>query len=66
MNPKPANQSPRDAAPQIDPQTGRPVPIAPFGELSDLEIEEGARDQEDAARIDPDSRIPRPPQPDLA
>ncbi|MBB1250789.1 hypothetical protein [Rhizobium sp. G21] len=66
MNPKPVAQSPRDAAPQIDPLTGKAIPIAPSGELSDREIEDGAKGKEDAARIDPDSRIPRPPQPDLA
>jgi hypothetical protein len=66
MNPKPVAQSPHDAAPQLDPLTGKPIPIAPFGELSDIEIEDGAKGRENPARIDPESRIPRPPQPDLA
>ncbi|WP_137154459.1 hypothetical protein [Rhizobium sp. FKL33] len=66
MTPKPVAHSSHDAAPQIDPLTGKPIPIAPNGELSDREIEDGARGEEDAARINPESRIPRPPQPDLA
>jgi len=52
--------------PQIDSETGKPIGIAPVGDVSDGEIDEGARHGEKPARIDPNSRIPRPPQPDLA
>lgn len=49
---------------QIDEETGQPVSIAPDGEK-----DTPARDQsetEKQLKIDPNSRIPRPVQPDLA
>lgn len=49
--------------PQIDGETGRPVAIAPDGEKENKPEE---IDGEERLRIDPNSRIPRPVQPDLA
>lgn len=47
--------------------TGAPVGIAPNGAKTEGEIDEKKNaDSDDAARIDPESRIPRPAQPDLA
>jgi hypothetical protein len=52
---------------QRDEQTGRPVGVAPLGAKTEGEIDdEKNMDKGKAARIDPHSRIPRPPQPDLA
>lgn len=48
---------------QIDAETGLPVPIVPDGEK---ENQPGRASQEERLRIDPESRIPRPVQPDLA
>ena len=48
---------------QIDEATGLPVSIPPDGEK---ENRPGRVDPEDRLRIDPESRIPRPVQPDLA
>jgi hypothetical protein len=53
--------------PQIDPATGEPVAIVPAGELPKAKDERGsARAHADTLKIAPGSRIPRPPQPDLA
>lgn len=52
---------PRDV--QIDEETGRPVAIEPDGEKDNTEPEVP---ESERLRIDPDSRIPRPVQPDLA
>lgn len=49
--------------PQIDEGTGRPVAIAPDGEK---EHKPDEIDGEERLKIDPNSRIPRPVQPDLA
>lgn len=52
---------------QRDPETGAQIGIAPNGAKTEGEIEEKTNaDPDDAARIDPESRIPRPVQPDLA
>jgi hypothetical protein len=52
---------------QRDADTGAPVGVAPNGAKTEGEIEEKTNaDPGDAARIDPESRIPRPVQPDLA
>lgn len=48
---------------QVDEATGRPVPIAPDGEK---ENRPEKVDPEERLKIDPESRIPRPVQPDLA
>jgi hypothetical protein len=48
---------------QIDEATGRPVSIAPDGEK---ENRPETVDPKERLRIDPESRIPRPVQPDLA
>jgi hypothetical protein len=48
---------------QIDKETGLPVTIAPDGEKEN-NPEEVQRDER--LKIDPNSRIPRPVQPDLA
>jgi len=48
---------------QIDEATGRPVVIAPEGEK---ENRPEKVDPKERLRIDPESRIPRPVQPDLA
>ena len=49
--------------PQVDEETGRPVAIVPDGEKENSPEE---IDGEERLRIDPNSRIPRPVQPDLA
>ena len=52
---------------QRDTGTGAPVGIAPNGAKTEGEIEEKINaDPAKAARIDPESRIPRPVLPDLA
>jgi hypothetical protein len=52
---------------QLSEQTGQPFGIAPLGAKTEGEIEDKKNaDKKDAAAIDPDSRIPRPVQPDLA
>jgi hypothetical protein len=52
---------------QRDTETGTPVGVAPNGAKTEGEIEEKTNaDPGKAARIDPESRIPRPVQPDLA
>ncbi len=52
---------------KLNEDTGAPIGIAPNGAKTEGEIEEKQNpDKADAARIDPDSRIPRPVQPDLA
>jgi hypothetical protein len=48
---------------QIDPKTGRPVSIPPVGEKENRPERIAP---EERLRIDPESRIPRPVQPDLA
>jgi hypothetical protein len=48
---------------QIDEATGRPVSIAPDGEK---ENRPEKVNPEERLKIDPESRIPRPVQPDLA
>lgn len=59
---QPVMRNPHDM--QIDEETGLPVTITPDGEKV------GKHDQDTAGKkglkIDPDSRIPRPVQPDLA
>lgn len=52
---------------QRDRETGEPVGIAPVGEKSEGEIKDDRKvPKDEALKIDPESRIPRPPQPDLA
>ena len=58
---EPVMSNPHDM--QIDEETGLPVAIAPDGEK---ELSEDAIDPKEHLRIDPESRIPRPVQPDLA
>jgi len=48
---------------QIDEETGLPVSIPPDGEKEDRPE---PVDPEERLKIDPESRIPRPVQPDLA
>jgi hypothetical protein len=48
---------------QIDKETGLPVSIVPDGEKADNESEVPEHER---LKVDPDSRIPRPVQPDLA
>jgi hypothetical protein len=48
---------------QIDKDTGLPVTIVPDGEK---ENSEGKVPPSERLRIDPESRIPRPVQPDIA
>lgn len=48
---------------QVDPETGRPLSIPPDGEKENRPDEVAA---DERLRIDPESRIPRPVQPDLA
>jgi hypothetical protein len=48
---------------QIDKETGLPVAIVPDGEKQDTMSETRKRDR---LHIDPESRIPKPVQPDLA
>jgi hypothetical protein len=49
--------------PQIDEETGRPVVIVPDGEKQNRPEE---IDGQEGLKIDPNSRIPRPVQPDVA
>lgn len=58
---EPVKNNPHDM--QIDRETGLPVAIVPDGEK---EPTRDNVDPEEALRIDPESRIPRPVQPDLA
>jgi hypothetical protein len=58
---EPARDDPQDM--QVDPDTGLPVSIPPDGEKENR-AERVAPDER--LRIDPESRIPRPVQPDLA
>ena len=58
---EPVTKNPHDM--QIDQDTGLPVAIVPDGEK---EPTREKLDSEEALRIDPESRIPRPVQPDLA
>jgi len=52
---------------QRDAETGEPIGVAPAGAKTEGEIDDKRNaDPRKAARIDPESRIPRPPQPDLA
>ena len=52
---------------QLDENTGNPVGVAPNGAKTEGEIEDKKNsNKQDAARIDPHSRIPRPVPPDLA
>lgn len=48
---------------QIDGETGLPVTIVPDGEKAETSDKVAPKDR---LRIDPESRIPRPVQPDLA
>lgn len=48
---------------QIDKETGLPVAIVPDGEKQDTTAEVPKKDR---LKIDPESRIPKPVQPDLA
>ena len=48
---------------QIDKETGLPVTVVPDGEKQDTSPEVP---ESDRLKIDPDSRIPKPVQPDLA
>jgi hypothetical protein len=48
---------------QIDKETGLPVAIVPDGEKQDAKPKVPEKDR---LNIDPESRIPRPVQPDLA
>ena len=48
---------------QIDKETGLPVAVVPDGEKAE---QPEKADPEDKLKIDPESRIPRPVQPDLA
>lgn len=48
---------------QINKETGLPVTVVPDGEKQDTSPEVPERDR---LKIDPESRIPRPVQPDLA
>lgn len=48
---------------QIDKETGLPVTVVPDGEKQDTTPEVPERDR---LRVDPESRIPKPVQPDLA
>lgn len=58
---QPLRDNPQDM--QVDEETGRPVATVPDGEKADQAPEVPAKDR---LKIDPDSRIPRPVQPDLA
>jgi hypothetical protein len=62
-----SNPDANDDDEQLDEQTGRPVGVAPLGAKTEGEIEDKKNlDKDDAAQIDPRSRIPRPAQPDIA
>ena len=58
---EPVHDIPDD--PQVDESTGRPVAIVPDGEKENKAEE---IDGDERLKIDPNSRIPRPVQPDLA
>ena len=58
---QPVRGNPHDM--QIDKETGLPVTIVPDGEKTRREPQ---ADPDDRLKIDPESRIPRPVQPDLA
>lgn len=58
---EPVRGNPHDM--QIDKETGLPVTITPDGEKARIEPKV---DPDDRLKIDPESRIPRPVQPDLA
>jgi hypothetical protein len=58
---EPVRGNPHDM--QIDSETGLPVAIAPDGEKQDTRPQVA---EDERLRIDPESRIPRPAQPDLA
>lgn len=58
---EPVRGNPHDM--QIDQETGLPVAIVPDGEKPD---ERPQVPEDKRLRVDPDSRIPRPVQPDLA
>ena len=58
---EPVHDMPDD--PQVDEDTGRPVAIVPDGEKENKAEE---IDGDERLKIDPNSRIPRPVQPDLA
>ena len=61
------NPDANDDDEQLDERTGQPVGVAPQGAKTEGEINrEKNANTADAAEIDPNSRIPRPPQPDLA
>jgi len=52
---------------QRDVETGMPIDVAPNGAKTEGEIDDKRNaDPRKAARIDPESRIPRPVPPDLA
>lgn len=59
---EPVLRNPHDM--QIDKETGLPVSIEPDGEQQDPTKDKAAPDER--LKIDPDSRIPQPVQPDLA
>ena len=59
---EPVMRNPHDM--QIDEETGLPVAIAPDGEKEETGADKAAPDER--LKIDPESRIPRPVQPDLA
>jgi hypothetical protein len=52
--------------PPVDPNTGLPLDIPPDGPLGDEGNDIGEPGRDDGPLIDPNSRIPRPVQPDLA
>ena len=58
---EPVRGNPHDM--QIDDETGLPVTIEPDGEKQDMEDHVPKKDR---LKVDPESRIPRPVQPDLA
>jgi hypothetical protein len=61
------NPDANDDDEQLSERTGQPVGVVPLGAKTEGEIEDKKNaDKKDAAAIDPDSRIPRPVQPDLA
>jgi hypothetical protein len=60
-NKEPVIRNPHDM--QIDKETGLPVTITPDGEKEDPKDKAVP---EKRLKIDPESRIPRPVQPDLA
>jgi hypothetical protein len=65
--PDPVNTPANPDDEQVNEETGEPSGVAPHGAKTEGEIEEKKTDDEDdALRIDPNSRIPRPVPPDLA